>query len=88
MRPVRFEPTTLGLGNRNIEPIIILIKKLISKMPAPTGDQKQDQTFLDGKLLQINFGWRELPMEAKALIVAIFEATLHQNGTNQQSKAA
>ena len=75
MRPVRFEPTTLGLGNWDIKTINTLIKKLVPNATANTGDQKQDQTFLDGKLLELNFSWRELPVEARALIVAVFMAS-------------
>ena len=88
MRPVRFEPTTLGLGNWDTKTIITLLNKLISKSPATTGDQKQHQTFLDGKLLELNFSWRELPVEARALIVAVFEAASKQNGTGTETKAA
>ena len=85
MRPVRFEPTTLGLGNWDIKTINNLLKKLVPNTTATTGDQKRDQTFLDGKLLELNFSWRELPMEARALIVAVFMAS---NRVSRRPKAA
>jgi hypothetical protein len=72
MRPVRFEPTTLGLGTRELDTLKPFVNKHIPHIPEGVGDQKGDQEFLNSKLLELNFAWPSLPTAIKMLIVSIF----------------
>jgi len=72
MRPVRFEPTTLGLGNRIKETFVSLLLKLFAHEFETVGDQKVDQTFHHETEDMVNQRLNRLPNTVKRLVVSIF----------------
>ena len=84
-----FEPVTFGSVDTLPDSIKNLLNKAFPNISLGGGHQKGHQSFLNNKLLEVNFAWPSLPMEVKALIVAIFEAAIQQGeAVRQQPKAA
>jgi len=81
MRPVRFEPTTLGLGNRGQESLLSLYLKLFGDLSQTCGDQKVDQTLLNNNIHDLYQRLNTLPNLLKRLIIFIFSEIQKSNQT-------